>query len=151
MKKTLREIAELVNGTLIGDGDIEITGVTNIEDATGEDISFAVAPHLEKAALSSAAALIIPDTVTEFAKPAIRVENPRMAFVSLLKIFTPQITVASGVHSAAVIGNNVTLGENVSIMAYAVIADDVKIGDNTVVYPHTYIGHAAKLAREINV
>lgn len=148
MKKTLREIAELVNGTLIGDGDIEITGVTNIEDATGEDISFAVAPHLEKAALSSAAALIIPDTVTEFAKPAIRVENPRMAFVSLLKIFTPQITVASGVHSTAVIGNNVTLGENVSIMAYAVIADDVKIGDNTVVYPHTYIGHAATVGSD---
>lgn len=148
MKKTLREIAELVNGTLLGDGEIEITGITNIGDATGTDISFAVAPHLDKAAQSNAAAVIIPETITEFDKPAIRVENPRMAFVSLLKIFTPQIAVPPGVHSAAVIGNNVSLGDNVSIMAYAVIADDVKIGDNTVVYPHTYIGHGATLGKD---
>ncbi|WP_378950958.1 UDP-3-O-(3-hydroxymyristoyl)glucosamine N-acyltransferase [Pelosinus sp. sgz500959] len=148
MKKTLREIADLVNGILLGDGDIEITGVTNIGDATSTDISFAVAPHLDKAALSCAAAVIIPETITEFAKPAIRVENPRMAFVSLLKIFTPQIAVASGVHSTAVVGDHVSIGENVSIMAYAVIADDVVIGDNTVVYPHTYIGHGAILGSD---
>lgn len=148
MKKTLREIADLLNGTLLGDGDIEITGVTNIGDATHTDISFAVAPHLDKAALSGAAAVIIPETITEFAKPAIRVENPRMAFVSLLKIFTPKIVVAPGVHSTAVIGDNVTMGENVSIMAYSVIADDVKIGNNTVVYPHTYIGNGVAVGSD---
>ncbi len=148
MKKTLREIADLINGTLLGDGDIEITGVTNIGDATASDISFAVAPHLEKAALSKAGAVIIPSTITEFAKPAIQVENPRMAFVSLLKIFTPQITVAPGIHPTAVIGDHVKMGENVSIMPYAVIADNVKIGDNTIIYPHTYIGHGAAVGND---
>ena len=148
MKKTLREIAALVNGTLTGDGDIEITGVTNIGDATATDISFAVAPHLDKAAQSIAAAIIIPDTVAEFAKPAIRVANPRVAFVSLLKIFTPQIVVQPGVHSTAVIGEGVTIGENVSIMAYAVVADNVKIGDDAVIYPHTYIGRGATIGSE---
>lgn len=148
MKKTLREIAELVNGTLLGDGDLEITGVTNIGDAGDKDISFAVAPHLEKAAQSSAAAVIIPDSITEFAKPAIRVENPRMAFVSLLKIFTPQIAVAPGVHSTVVLGENVTIGENVSILPYAVIEDNVTIGNNTVIYPHTYIGHGVTVGSD---
>lgn len=143
MKKTLREIADLINGVLLGDGDIEITGVTNIEDAAATDIAFAVAPHLEKAAQSVAAAVIIPSTITEFGKPAIRVENPRVAFVSLLKLFTPQIEVEPGIHATAVVGEDVSIGENVSIMAYAVVADGVKIGNNTVVYPHTYIGNSA--------
>jgi len=148
LKKTLREIADLINGVLLGDGDLEITGVTNIEDATATDIAFAVAPHLDKAAQSVAAAVIIPNTITEFDKPAIRVENPRVAFVSLLKLFTPQIVVEPGVHGTAVIGKNVSIGENASIMAYAVLADNVKIGDNTIVYPHSYIGHKATVGRD---
>lgn len=140
MKKQLREIAELVNGILLGDGDIEITGVSNIEEAGISDIIFAVSPHLDKAALSSAAAVIIPNTITAFDKPAIRVENPRVAFTELLKIFTAKNPVQLGVHATAVIGRGVTLGENVAIMAHAVIADHVKIGDNAIIYPHTYIG-----------
>ena len=143
MNKTLREIAELVNGTLLGDGGIEIAGVTNIEEATMNDITFAVAPHLDKAARSLAAAVIIPNTITEFAKPAIQVENPRIAFVSLLNVFMPQIEVEPGIHPTAVIGKDAIIGENVSIMAYAVIGDHAKIGNHTIVYPHTYIGHGA--------
>jgi len=143
LKKTLREIADLIDGVLLGDGDIEITGVTNIEDATATDITFAVAPHLDKGVQSGAAAVIIPSIITEFAKPAIRVENPRVAFVSLLQLFTPQIMVEPGVHATAVIGKDVSIGENASIMAYAVIADHVKIGNNAIVYPHTYIGNSA--------
>jgi len=148
LKKTLREIADLINGVLLGDGDLEITGVTNIEDATATDIAFAVAPHLDKAAQSVAAAVIIPNTITEFDKPAIRVENPRVAFVSLLKLFTPQIVVEPGVHDTAVVGKNVSIGENASVMAYVVLADNVKIGDNTIVYPHSYIGHQATVGSD---
>lgn len=148
MKKKLREIADLVDGVLLGDGDIEITGVTNIEDAGSADIIFAVPPHLDKAALSSAAAVIIPNTINDFAKPAIRVENPRAAFTELLQIYTPKIVMEPGVHATAVIGNNVILGENVVIMAYAVIADHVKIGDNVIIYPHTYIGQDVSIGSD---
>ena len=33
MKKTLQEIAGLIDGRLIGAGEIEITGVNNLEEA----------------------------------------------------------------------------------------------------------------------
>ena len=148
MKKTLQEIADLVHGVLLGEGNIEISGVTNIEDAGENDITFAVPPHLEKAIQSKAAAVIIPDSVTEFSKPAIRVANPRMAFTRLLEIFTPPLAVERGVHPAAVIGNNVVLGKNVSIQAYAVIDDGAHIGDNTVIYPHCYVGVEAHIGSD---
>lgn len=148
MKKTLQEIADLVHGVLLGEGNIEISGVTNIEDAGESDITFAVPPHLEKAIQSKAAAVIIPDSVTELSKPAIRVANPRMAFTRLLEIFTPPLAVERGVHPAAVIGNNVVLGKNVSIQAYAVIDDGAHIGDNTVIYPHCYVGVEAHIGSD---
>ncbi|MDF2930084.1 MAG: UDP-3-O-(3-hydroxymyristoyl) glucosamine N-acyltransferase [Anaerospora sp.] len=140
MKLTLQEIADLVNGLPTGDASIVISGVTNIAEAGPGDITFAVPPHLEKAVSSAAAAVIIPETVTDFEKPAIRVANPRLAFTTLLSVFTPPVAVARGVHPAAVLGENVTLGENVAILPHAVIADNVSIGNNTVIYPHTYIG-----------
>ena len=148
MKMKLSDIADLVDGSVLGDSSIEVAGVAGLQDAGENDITFAVPPHLEKAAISEAAAVIIPDTVTEFAKPAIRVSNPRVAFTKLVETFFQPVPVNRGVHSAAVIGQDVKLGENVAIMAYAVIADEAVIGDNTIVYPHTYIGHKAVIGND---
>lgn len=140
IRKTLSEIAQLVDGVLIGDGSLPISGVTNIAEAGRGDITFAVPPHLEKAAQCEAAAVIIPSTIETFAKPAIKVANPRLAFTKLLAVFTPPIMVERGIHSTAVIGNGVSLGRNVAILPYTVVADNAIIGDNTVIYPHVYIG-----------
>ncbi|MDR3561809.1 MAG: UDP-3-O-(3-hydroxymyristoyl)glucosamine N-acyltransferase [Negativicutes bacterium] len=140
MVKTLQEIAELVGGTVLAETYPEITGITNIEDAGPGEITFAVPPHLEKAADSAAAAVIIPDTVTAFSKPAIRVANPRVAFIKLLELFTPPTVVQRGIHPTAQIGANVQLGDNVAVMANAVISDGVSIGDNTVIYPQVWVG-----------
>ncbi|HWQ61417.1 MAG TPA: UDP-3-O-(3-hydroxymyristoyl)glucosamine N-acyltransferase [Negativicutes bacterium] len=143
MAKRLREIAALVDGEVLGNSDPEINGVTNIEDAGPDDITFAVPPHLDKAAASKAAAVIVPEDIVLYPKPAIRVATPRIAFTKVLEIFTPPAVVARGVHPAAVIGSDVRLGANVAVMACAVIADNAVIGDNTVLYPHTYIGEGA--------
>jgi UDP-3-O-[3-hydroxymyristoyl] glucosamine N-acyltransferase len=138
--RTLKEIAELVGGTVQGENELKISGVTNIEDAGASDITFAVPPHIEKAAVSAAAAVIIPSTVTDFPKPAVLVENPRIAFTKVLELFTPPTVVERGVHPTAIVGSNVRCGNNVAIMAYAVIADNATVGDNTVIYPHVYVG-----------
>ena len=140
MKMMLVEIASLINGEIAAGDTIEITGITNIDDAGPGDITFAVPPHLEKAAKCKAAAVIIPDTAEEFSKPAIRVTNPRMALTTLLNLFTPKPNVKPGIHPSAVVNASARLGTNVAVMAQAVIDDNAVIGDNTIIYPHTYIG-----------
>ncbi len=140
MKKTLSEIAELIDGSVLGNGELEITGVTNIEEAGAMHITFAVPPHLAKAAASTAGAVIIPDTETQFAKPAICVANPRIAFARLLEIFMPRPEVPRGIHPSAVVGARAQIGENAAIMAHVVIEDGAVIGSNVVIYPHVYIG-----------
>lgn len=145
MFKTLKEIAELVGGTVQGNSDLKISGVTNIEDAGASEITFAIPPHIEKAAGCAAAAVIIPGNVTDFPKPAILVENPRIAFTKVLELFTPPTIVERGVHPTAVVGSNVQLGDNVAIMAHAVIADNARVGANTVIYPHVYVGESVSI------
>jgi UDP-3-O-[3-hydroxymyristoyl] glucosamine N-acyltransferase len=142
---TLQEIANLVEGNILGGAEITITGVTNLDNATASDISFAVEPHIAQGETCNAGAVIIPDNIEQYAKPAIRVANPRAAFTKLLEVFTPPLKIKREVHSTAVIGENVTLGHNVAIMPYVVIADDVIIGDNVILYPHTYVGQSAEI------
>lgn len=140
MEKTLREIAALIDGNILGEAELTVTGVTNIDNAGPGDITFAVEPHIAEAEVCRAGAVIVPHSVESFAKPAVCVDNPRAAFARLLELFTPPLKIERGVHPTAVLGENVKVGKNVAILPYAVVADDAEIGDNVILYPHTYVG-----------
>ncbi|MDR2005940.1 MAG: UDP-3-O-(3-hydroxymyristoyl)glucosamine N-acyltransferase [Acidaminococcales bacterium] len=147
--KTLSEIAGLIEGTVTGNQGTLIFGVTNIEDAGPQDITFAVAPHLQKAEKSAAAAVIIPRGASfSRAKPAIAVDNPRAAFARVLELFTPAPLIERGVHPAAVIAGSAQIGANAAIMPLAVIDEEAEIGDGAVVYPHVYIGRGCRIGKD---
>lgn len=145
MEKTLAEIAEIIEGRIVGDQNVIITGAASIEFAGETDIAFAVEPHIGAAESSGAGAVIIPDTVAAFSKTAIQVANPRSAFTKILEVFAPKVEIKRQIHPAASIGAHVTIGENVAIMPYAVVDDHAVIGNNVILYPHTYIGQYAEI------
>ncbi|SHK59861.1 UDP-3-O-[3-hydroxymyristoyl] glucosamine N-acyltransferase [Selenomonas ruminantium] len=145
MKKTLQEIAEIVGGRVAGEAGVEITGLDNIDGAGANDLTFAVEPHIEKAKTCKAAAVMLPEGVTDFPKTALYVEDPRAAFAKLLDIFTPKLERPVGVSDKAHVGKDVKLGQNVTIMPFAMVDDHAVIGDNVVIYPHTYIGQYAEI------
>lgn len=148
MEKTLAEIAKLIDGEVVGDGEIKITGLNRLDAARESDLAFADLAHAPLAKTSKAAAVILPAKYFgELPKNAIKIqaENPRPLFAKLLEIFTPEIKIPLGVSDKAFIGENVKLGENVSIMPFAYVGDNVEIGDNVKIYPNAYIGSFAKI------
>ncbi len=151
MKKTLQEIADYVGGRVAGTNDassIVITGLDNIEGAGAHDLTFAVEPHIDEAKACQAAAVMLPEGVADFPKPALYVENPREAFAKLLAHFTPKLEFPQGVSPEAHVGKDVKIGEHVTIMPFAVIDDHAVIGDNVTIYPHTYIGQYAEVGAD---
>lgn len=150
MRKTLKEIAEHINGEVVGDGDIVITGVCGIKEAGPGDITFLANPKY--AALmetTKASAIIISRDVKQPDKPIIRIDNPSLAFVSVVSMAAPGGLIRPrGIHSSAVLGKNVKLGSNAAIGAYAVIEDNVSIGDDSVIYPNCYIGHHSSIGSQ---
>ncbi len=149
VKKTLKELAALVGGELAGDNNPDIYGVTNIEEATEREITFAVPPNIAKAGKSKAGAVILPKGSEKgFAKPAIVVDNPRAAFARVLELFNPPINVSRTVHPAAMVAHGAKIGGNVAIMPYAVVEEGAEIGDGCVLYPHSYVGRDVKLGKD---
>ena len=60
MKKTLRELAEWVGGTVVGDGEIEISGVAAVEGAQAGEITFLASPrYLSHLSQTQASAVIV--------------------------------------------------------------------------------------------
>lgn len=103
MEMTLKEISQVINGELIGDENL-IISVTNINDAEATAITFAVEPHLEAAKNSKAGAIIVERNVTDFKQNIIKVDNPRVAFMKLLVLFAPTVTIKKEVHPTAILG-----------------------------------------------
>ena len=148
MKKTLREIADYVGGRVVGDENIVISGLENIEGAGEHDLTFAVEPHIEEAKSTRAAAVMLPEGVEDFPRPALYVAEPRAAFASLLALFTPKLVFSKGVSSEAHIGKNVKLGEDVTILPFACVDDHAVIGDRVTLYPGVYVGQYSEVGED---
>jgi UDP-3-O-[3-hydroxymyristoyl] glucosamine N-acyltransferase len=158
---TAAGIAELVGGTLVGDGAAQVRGIAPLDRAGPSDLSFLGAPKYAAAFASSRAgvALVTPELAESpgNAQARIVVAKPMEAMLSLLPHFhkAPKATV--GVHATAIIGSRVRLGANSSVGPYAVIGDDVILGAGTVIGPHCVvsagveIGEAALLYPSVTV
>ncbi|MDD5130566.1 MAG: UDP-3-O-(3-hydroxymyristoyl)glucosamine N-acyltransferase [Candidatus Omnitrophica bacterium] len=150
MKKTLKEIAELINGKVVGNADTLITGASGIREAAEGDITFLANSKYSSLMDKTRAAAIITSTDVQGAtKPIILTENPSLAFVKIISMFTPDDAGhPNGIDYTAVIGKNVSLGKNVTIGAYSVIGDNAVIGDNVIIYAGCYVGHHTKIGNQ---
>ncbi len=59
--------------------------------------------------------------------------------------------VHSGIHPTAILGDQVTLGEDVTIGPYTIIEDDVIIGDHTVIESQARIGTGTRMGKSCRV
>ena len=148
MEKTLKEIAELLGGTLAGDGALKISGLANISGARAGDLIFAVPPHLDAAKSCAASAVLVPLDTEDFPKPAVKVADPRAAFATLLELFTPKLEIPVGISPKAHLGKDVKISPAATVMPFAVIDDGAEIQSGAIIYPHVYIGQHATIGED---
>ena len=132
----LSEIADRIGGTVDGNGDLEITSVAGLREASEGDISFLANPkYASQVAETDASAVIVPDDWDRPGKCAlIRVNNSDQAFARVAEFFyEPVPAPAVGIHPTAIVAEGARLGEGVSVGPYVVIEEGVVIGDHTVI------------------
>ena len=128
--KSLAEIAQEVGGKVVGDDTVRITGLNVIKDASAGELSFLGDSRYDAYLLKTkASAVIVKPTCLTANKPLIQVENPYAAFAQILREVEAEVLVhPTGIHETAVIGKNVSLGDNVALDAHVVVCDDCRIG-----------------------
>ena len=171
---TAQEIANLFQGEIVGDPNVEIRRVAKIEEAGAGDLTFFANPKYAKYVASTNASAILVSTGFDTARrPAsrlvfIKVPDPYVAFLQILKRITPMPDpFPKGIHATALVpasaklgsgvslGANVVLGENVFIGANTkighgcVLGDGSSVGENSVLYPNVSVYHGCQIGNQV--
>ena len=99
MSITAAQIAEQLQGEVIGDGSTPLTGFASADLARAGDLTFAEKEaYFTAADASAAAAIIVSGPFTSATKVLIRVPNARIAVARVLPVFFPPDESPRGIH-----------------------------------------------------
>ena len=125
-----RDIAEFLLAELIGDGEVEITGVADITTAAPSELAFF--DKTENVPETDASCLIIPETASFDARAAlIKTSDPKLAFSRVAQLLHPVKKHDGAIHPSSEIAETAVLGGDVHIGPFVSIGDLSNIGDRT--------------------
>ncbi len=137
----LSELARHIGGDIIGDPEIEITGVSGITEAQTGDISYIHdKKFLKDPSAIRASAVIVKEVAEGLPISMLVVKNPQYTYAKALEVFYIKPHACTGISDRAFIGDNVTLGSEVSVHHFACIRDGVVIGSGGTIFPGVFIG-----------
>ena len=160
MRQTVDQLAELVEGRVVGDGATVIEGIADLEHADDADIAYVENETFLGAALhSKAACLIVTDQISENLRERtlIEVRNPKLAFALIGAALHPPVRREPTIHPSAVVaetadvaltayvGPNVCIGEYTHVGAYTrleagvVLGSNVTVGNDCVLHPNVVL------------
>jgi UDP-3-O-[3-hydroxymyristoyl] glucosamine N-acyltransferase len=146
---TVRELAQQLGGEFVGDGDVQVRGVSPVDDVKPGTITLAENEQLfARADASEAAAVVVSFGVAQSRKPLIRVRKTPLALAKLLTIFHPGAVPAPGIHPAAFMGRDVKCGSAVHVGPNAVVKDGAAIGDRTVIDAGAVVGEGVVIGAD---
>ena len=146
MKLTLREIAAYVDGKVIGEPDINVSGVSEIQNSLPGTITFLGNPKYKQFLTETQAeAIFVRNEDHLNGKNGIVVSNPQLAMARTLRLFFPQTSFEPSIHESAVIDSTASVGKNVFIDAGVVIKSGASIGDNAIIGANVVIGNGAAI------
>ncbi|MBW2092316.1 MAG: hypothetical protein JRI34_09375, partial [Deltaproteobacteria bacterium] len=126
---------------LVGDPQTIIRNISPIESLEPDCLTFAVTkPYLAQAE-ESAAAVILPPSLTSQIKPYLQAAAPRLVFSVLLELIIGESSLVPAVDTQVRFKNrsSVELGEDVVIGDWCYIGEHVKIGRGSRIYPQVFI------------
>ncbi len=157
---TLSSLAELFSVRLVGNGDVEIHSVSDLEIAGEHCIAFYAdkkfRPQLET---TNAGAVIIEEcNLTHCKRPALLSDSPYTLFAEIAALLHPDEDFTSGrIDVSASVHDTVKLGDGAIIAANAVIEEGCQIGNSVYIGPgcvlkqRVHIGSDSKLVANVTI
>ena len=150
MKVTLDTVAKAIDGTVVGDGSVEITGVAGIREAQEGDLTFLANPRYEPyLACTHASAIIVAENHRDVGKPLIQNSNPYLAFLKAVRFFQGDAERPSpGVHPSAVVARDVKVDPTSCIGPHVVLERGVSVGARSIIQAGCYVGAGVRIGAD---
>ena len=166
-KIIVSELANILEGIHYGDGSLVIEGISTLDFATPNQVSFLTKKserYIELAKNTNAGCVLVSSEDILKKKNVIVVDNPHLSYIKCINLFhpdeeyifrisknanvSPTVKLSSSVlvEDGVVIEDNCIIGKHVKIFAGAIIKKGCVVGDNCIIhsgvvmYPKTNLG-----------
>jgi UDP-3-O-[3-hydroxymyristoyl] glucosamine N-acyltransferase len=146
---TAAEIARQIQGEVVGDASLRLTGFAPADRAQPGELTFAENEmYFARAEAGAASAILVDGAFESQRKVLIRVANARIAFAKVLPLFFPEPLFAAGVHPTAVVDKTAQVDPTAHIGPHCIVGERVKIGPRAVLRGLDYVGADSQLGEE---
>lgn len=144
MKFTAAQIAEIIEGEVVGDENVVVFKLAKIEEGIAGSLTFLANPKYVNFIYSTKATItIVNDNFIpeqSLTTTLIKVKDAYQSFTKLLEYYNTVKLMKSGIEQPSVISENVNYGENLYLGSFSFIGKNVSIGQNVKIYPNCFIG-----------
>ena len=145
MKFTVDQIADLIEGTVNGNGATLISNFDKIEEGKSGSISFLSNPKYESFLYQTDASAVIVSKDLALKKPVktalIRVSDPYLAFTILLQKYQELVeNKETGIQVPSYVADSAHISENVFVGRFTFVDAGSQIGKNSQIYDRVSIG-----------
>ncbi|MGQ9846353.1 MAG: UDP-3-O-(3-hydroxymyristoyl)glucosamine N-acyltransferase [Bacteroidales bacterium] len=150
MKFTAKQIAEMLDGIIEGDENVEVDSISKIQEGKQGCLSFLANPQYEKYLYQTQSSIVLVNKDFVPSQPVhttlIKVNDAYKAFATLLEICSKEnehhpvgIEYPSYINAEAKLENNVYIG------AFSYISKRAVIKNNAKIYPNVFIGENVQI------
>jgi len=144
LKFTAEQIAGILEGTVVGNPNIEVSKLAKIEEGTEGSLTFLANPKYKSYIYTTKSSITIVNSDFEpeedLSTTLIKVDDAYGAFTKLLEYYNQIKLNKSGIEQPSFISDSAKIGEDIYVGAFTYIGDNVKLGKNVKIFPNSYIG-----------
>jgi UDP-3-O-[3-hydroxymyristoyl] glucosamine N-acyltransferase len=151
MAATVRELAQLVSGTLVGDGEVVIQAARSLQEAQDGHLTFVEnAGYVPALHQSRASAVVAPANLTIPGKILIQVPDPLLAFVVIAQHLQGKTErQATGIDRRAVVHATARVGPDASIGPFVTVGENTNVGQRATIHANVVIGNDCWLGDDV--
>jgi len=141
LKKTLKEIASLVGGEVLGNPRTVITNIRGIDEAGKGDLTFIANPrYLKKIETTRASAILVSPGTKGVNKNLVVVKDPYVSLGKILDLFYPEEHAPPKHAGLPYIEKGAVVSKDATIYPGVFIGEGAKVERGVILHPGVYVG-----------
>jgi UDP-3-O-[3-hydroxymyristoyl] glucosamine N-acyltransferase len=155
MKFKASQIAEILNGEVIGNPNVEVSKLSKIEDGSNGSLTFLSNPKYQNFIYSTNASVTIVNNnfvvEGEIKTTLIKVDDAYGAFAKILEFYDQAKNNKTGIESLTFISDDLIYGKNFYLGSFSYICNNVVIGNDVKIHPNCFVGDNVVIGNNVTI
>ncbi|MFV0345778.1 MAG: UDP-3-O-(3-hydroxymyristoyl)glucosamine N-acyltransferase [Bacteroidales bacterium] len=151
MEFTAQQIADFLQGEVVGNADVKVDNISKIEEGKKGTLAFLSNPKYSQHLYNTEASIVLINKDFELEQNVkttlVKVDDAYQAVAALLQMVVDSQTPRSGIEQPSYISKDAKLDDDVYVGAFAYIDKNTTIDGGTKIYPQVFIGRNVTIGK----